>query len=82
MSDGGAAFPFNPTGDNPVGSWGMSLRDYFAGQALAGFCASPLDLARLAKGFPGDAELAEVLAAVSYNIADRMLVVREKAHDD
>ena len=46
--DGGAAFPFSPplddTGRSAVGypfpELGMSLRDWFAGQALAGWMAS------------------------------------------
>lgn len=43
--DGGSAFPSTPLGDNgkPGGAhrFGMSLREYFAGQALAGLCANP-----------------------------------------
>ena len=38
--DGGPAFPgFVDYRDKP--SVGMSLRDWFAGQALAGFCGNP-----------------------------------------
>ncbi len=49
--DGGPAFAFSWTEmDGPVGPGpqtaahpGMSLRDYFAGQALHGLCASMID---------------------------------------
>ena len=43
ITDGGPAFPFKCHGPTtaPEVYYGMSLRDYFAGQALAGFCAAP-----------------------------------------
>lgn len=40
INDGGSAFPF-PADHTCNGSNGMSLRDWFAGQALAGMCANP-----------------------------------------
>lgn len=68
--DGGPAFPVdNPSGHHP----GMSLRDYFAGQALAG---------ELAAQSSETGEWASVnfrsLAERSYAIADAMLAEREK----
>jgi len=40
INDGGPAFPVSdcvyPNGEVQTGSYGMTLRDYFAGQALAG----------------------------------------------
>lgn len=67
-SDGGPAYPL-PRGENQVdGTEGMSLRDYFAGQALAGYCAHP-DLGT---------ELVDKLAKWSYQIADAMLAERDK----
>lgn len=68
--DGGPAFPRVPwdvndyTGD---GSPGMSLRDYLAGQALAGLLAFP------GKDFPSS-----VIAFGAYDVADAMLAEREK----
>jgi hypothetical protein len=52
IDDGGSAFPqplaFDPANGNPVTAdmyfakvSGMTLRDWFAGQALAGTCANP-----------------------------------------
>lgn len=66
INDGGAAFP-----DVHEGQTGMSLRDYFAGQALVGLYASvrgpvqtrPEDLA--------------IDAGVAYSIADALLAARE-----
>ncbi|MFZ5666918.1 MAG: hypothetical protein ACOY7L_17030 [Pseudomonadota bacterium] len=57
-----------PTGDHVNGGHdGMALRDWFAGQALAG--TNPFELS----GW-GDAEIAERF----YQIADAMLAERER----
>lgn len=71
IKDGGAAFPGRHTGPHPtraeekVEYWtnGMSLRDYFAGQALQGI---------LANQFPYDDVPRE-----AYKYADDMLKMRE-----
>ena len=81
INDGGPAFPHaQRLWDNDTQSWavhsvgGMTLRDYFAGQALAGVLSS------------GDVEIKTIvsnkLAAASftqscYIIADAMLAARE-----
>lgn len=60
--DGGPAFPHEQFMD---GAPGMSLRDWFAGQVLAGLCA-------------GDAILpAEKMATFAYGAADEMLAARK-----
>lgn len=66
-SDGGPAFPL-PTGAGDK-AWrqGMSLRDWFAGQALSGFLASDTY----------SEESAADLAKWSYQQADAMLKARE-----
>jgi hypothetical protein len=61
---GGAAFPYTDWGrDIDIG---MTLRDYFAGQAIAGF----------------DWEFAEfdqnAVASLAYRVADAMIAAREK----
>jgi hypothetical protein len=67
INDGGSAFPsvarviWQPHHD------GLSLRDYFAGQALAGLLSS---------GIKSQA-WEETIAFDSYKIADAMLVRRE-----
>lgn len=53
------AFPYG-LGDR----MGMSLRDWFAGQALAGLAASPMDMP------------AEAYGLTAYAIADAMLAAR------
>lgn len=65
-TDGGPAFPAQPDAD-PAG-WGMSLRDYFAGQALIG-----LTLHRDMYGWTP-----EGVATAAYNLADAMLAERDK----
>lgn len=65
-TDGGAAFPTQPVGvDMCDGAEGMSLRDYFAAQALTGAFRG------------GDADIDDDLfARRCYEIADAMLVAR------
>ena len=60
--DGGPAFPVTAL-QYPIG---MSLRDYFAGQALAGLLAH----------LPGDSR--GVAVGLAYRLADEMLVERAR----
>jgi hypothetical protein len=60
-----AAAEFNVT------DYGMTLRDYFAGQALAGIMAAPSTT---------EATTDEI-AYLSYKIADAIIVEREKTND-
>jgi hypothetical protein len=50
----------------------MTLRDYFAGQALAGLCA-----ARGASGKYDNLETQDDTAKLSYQLADAMLAARK-----
>lgn len=77
-NDGGPAFPvreaerFNPENNETHAieqHWGMSLRDWFAGQALAGMLSSEYR--------PDGNQLKAVWA---YELADAMLRAREKGH--
>lgn len=71
--DGGPAFPT----DSPrVYNSGMTLRDYFAGQALVGFMLSQIVV--VLSGHDIDEKTADKDAAeVCYNVADAMLAERE-----
>jgi hypothetical protein len=69
MKDGGYAFPRG--GDSSEPHTGMTLRDWFAGQALAG------DLAAYTRDQIND-YLPEKLAARCYAAADAMIAAREK----
>jgi hypothetical protein len=62
--NGGPAFP--QASDHPYADNGMSLRDWFAGQALAWVTSMPAN----AVGF-------DVVAAAAYKLADAMLAARE-----
>jgi hypothetical protein len=68
-NDGGPAFPcgYHPEG-NSADQQGMTLRDWFAGQALAGLCASTTH-----DDSPGTA----LLATWAYQQADAMLKARD-----
>ena len=72
-NDGGPAFPVadshHASGQVQYGSNGMTLRDYFAGQALAGLWANPRE------DYAGTTR--EDKAVESYRQADAMLAARE-----
>lgn len=81
MKDGGPAFATPPTtvtrwdcGDEyqetQNGQAGMSLRDWFASQALAGMCHC---------GATSTENSASHLARAAYAVADALLAEREKA---
>ena len=72
QQDGGPAFPVSYGPDGAAGfSGGMTLRDWFAGQALAGVLANP------AEGSWGTNE-APNAATNAYQMADAMLARRAK----
>ncbi len=71
INDGGPAFAY---GDNIHGGHsGMSLRDYFAAQALNGLLASVDPVT----GFDTFEEFSNHLASTSYKYADALLAARE-----
>lgn len=80
IKDGGPAFP-NITPDmNVDGGPGMSLRDYFAGQALA-FMQSRENVVAIldaARAQQREEESEATFARVAYQIADAMLKAREE----
>lgn len=63
-NDGGSAFPATM----PYSDHGMSLRDYFAAKAMAGFIAGP----------NGPEWGEKEIALSAYSMADAMLKAREK----
>jgi len=67
--NGGTAFPCNSP-DGIESYKGMSLRDYFAGQALAGLCANT--------NSNPDSKNALAFAKDAFALADAMLAEREK----
>lgn len=75
IGDGGPAFPHEKYQRNNEGQWGafasggMSLRDYFAGQALIGLCAN----AEYSNPWHVDFNP----SLVAYSIADAMLAARK-----
>ena len=75
VDDGGPAFPHSKQLTDYVFSPGMTLRDYFAGQALAGLMAS---YAQPDAKLPTDARTQHMLARDTYAIADAMLTIREE----
>lgn len=71
INDGGSAFPFGGGSDGP--NPGMSLRDWFAGQAMAGWLAS---------FGPDEGYRAAGISTFAYEIADAMLAARSGGQDD
>lgn len=81
INDGGPAFPIpsvgtgDPRDGMTSGSEGMSLRDYFAGQALAGVMQDWINYRKSDGGYIDD-ETHELIAEDAYGIADAMLKAR------
>ena len=71
IDDGGSAFPV-PYPGGQIWAPGMTLRDYFAGQALAGLVAANEDIAN-----DGSIESSSDVADRAYIYADAMLNTRE-----
>lgn len=57
-------------------SSGMDLRDYFAGQIVAGLLARPME--ELSQGRTTKYEVESYIAYISYEMADAMMKAREK----
>jgi hypothetical protein len=85
-NDGGPAFTaaFPTYSPNPAAQ-GMSLRDWFAGQALAGFLAAETQAQRdsVLKANGGNAtaameDLRRIAGEIAYEYADAMLAARVK----
>lgn len=79
--DGGPAFPrqehtvdYHGAEQYFVGAEGMSLRDWFAGQAMTGWLATYGDAAH-----PAATGNARVIAEYAYAIADAMLTERSRS---
>lgn len=74
INTGGPAFPepfaISPTGDTYPAYSGMTLRDWFAGQALAGMVASGITI-----DMDGDV-LGIGRARTAYALADAMIAAR------
>ena len=101
INDGGAAFPrpvsFSEEGGTHRGTLGMTLRDYFAGQALNSLIQENATIGREEErdadqeqtaGFlPSFDDLADLqcsagrIAISAYSIADAMLAARERKED-
>jgi hypothetical protein len=75
--DGGPAFPVPNTvawnQKNNTAVTGMTLRDYFAGQALLAIAANTLDESPYYEAMP-----ASTVACMAYELADAMLATSER----
>jgi len=74
--EGGWAFPLYCVPGDTQNTNGMTLRDWFAGQALAVFANEAISN-RTDAAFP-DKSLRQAIATFSYAIADAMLAERNK----
>lgn len=75
INDGGSAYPSQPLcgQGTPIGPLdpGMTLRDWFAGKALAGIMAHP--------GQHPDDTSASGVASLCYELADAMIAARKES---
>lgn len=74
MKDGGSAFPYSVEDEGKIqaGSYGMSLRDYFAGQALVGIITKSILHARSSE------EEIDRHVKIIWQYADAMIAAKEK----
>lgn len=81
IKDGGQAFPvgFHPDG-NSADSYGMTLRDWFAGMALNGICANSDISINSANANLTRQSIRESFAEGAYKTADAMIAEREKRY--
>ncbi len=87
VDDGGPAFPVTLDHRGCVGAYGMSLRDWFAGQALSGLCANSELFRNFAKMRPEmlkvmnaeecDSFDHKVISMCAKSIADAMIAARK-----
>lgn len=74
IDDGGPIFPYDPTLERShYATSGLSLRDWFAGQALHGLLAHPKTGCKTEQR----EALADAVSEVAYTIADAMLSTRK-----
>ena len=75
-NDGGPAFP-----SDRFGEAGMTLRDWFAGQALAGVGASGLEHSYIWQRFSDDVPSPNGIAELCYMMADAMLKEKDTTRE-
>ena len=81
INDGGYAFPQALNGDDDYnGAEGMSLRDWFAGQALAGLCMR--EDALHPNEDSGEPESLCAISQVAWQYADEMLFEGKKGGEE
>ncbi len=81
IKDGGSAFPVAITPEMEIEQNGMSIRDFFAAQALAGIMANGNpDAATMFdyKARESKRTSAQQIALTCYELADAMIAEREK----
>ena len=79
IDDGGTAFPVENSA-RVNGDFGMSLRDYFAGQAMAPMITLMQKGLLKDESMP-DATMGQIVASQAYGVAFDMLKERERSND-
>lgn len=75
MVENPSAFPIVVPIDFRAAEYGMTLRDWYKGQALVGILANPVSFGPIMQGDPN------VIAAACCTFADALLAARQKGGD-
>jgi len=78
MMDNPLVFPIRDLNEHP-GPWGLTMRDYFAGQALASLIAAATE--NLLVGNPGETN-GQTIARMAFDMADAMLRARSASVEE
>lgn len=79
INDGGPAFPVGTEIYQGAGLSGMTLRDWFAGQALAGYLSNRVSMtAAIAESREKNIQFPTYMARLSYEMAGAMIATRSQ----
>lgn len=81
IEDGGPAFPHMAADGHPDYRLGLTVRDWFAGQALSGAISAVGGTASCGSQLARNPSMPKTLSELAYDYADAMLAARKPGGD-